>query len=1170
MTKQLAFWFNAILVLSMLLVPFTGAQSVAAAPGTPQEVPAEVQAMFANGMSIDEFIQLNGGEVPHALADFVSQPVAVIIELEQAPVLAKAQETRMARAAQISYRKQLEQVQAALEPKLVSRGATIMGRYTMVYNGFLAQVPSKQLSAIQALPYVKAIHRAPEDVPTLGNSVPLIGAPEVWHNLGVDGTGINVAVVDTGIDYTHVVFGGNQDYAVNDPTTIETGTFPTAKVVGGYDFAGTNYDAGSKVVTDTIPFPDPDPLDEGGHGTHVASTIAGIAAGQVMTGVAPMAKLYALKVFGKEGSTNLVVNALEWIATHNLSATTEADKIGVVNMSLGSTYGPNDPADPEMVAVKNLTNQGVVLAISAGNSGDVPYIVGSPSVADSAISVAASTTGYATGPTLGIKDTTVPTLTNILYNVPAFDGGTGHYTETVTATLYYVGKLGIDDDFCDTSAVSTTTELQGKVALIQRGACAFTQKVNNAAALGAIGAIIFNDAARGDALVTMAGTPVQIPAGFIGHTDGMNLATAHGQTVVVSKESDIQTVASKIPADTIADFSSRGPRGYDSKLKPEITAPGVAIFAAKMGSGNQGVSMSGTSMAAPHMAGVAALMKKAHPNWTVEQIKAALMNTAKCIGVPIPRGGAGRVQVDKAAATRAVAVGDEDLVSLSYGVVASDQAKVVLTKTIRLYSWYTATHAYTVSAVLQTGSITDGVTINVPPTVDVTANGEAVVPVTMTVDMTKIPVGVGSLEEVYGFVIFTDAAKNTLRVPFYMVPRPYSKMSTVDKNMTISNWTTDVATITLQESGAITTYVEAHSVLITSTNDISQTDMGDVKYVAMDYGWKSGFYGDVADVIIATWGSHHTPQPTFGEMDLYIDANGDGSPDLVDFNWNYGAYGGGGDTDTWIVAQVDLATGKLSLASPYLIYTDYNAGYMEWFLPALWNAPQFTFQVVGFDVNGRSDPTDAGYFDIVAPQPLAFTVHNSEPGPASRLVNIDTRIASMASYGQTQPKGLMVMDYSGEPGNESCFVPLQVSAPQGGQIAISKSVSPGAVDMDATVSVFTYTVKLTNQISTTASTVLMEDTLPPQLVFGSWVVSPTAGTTQVSNGKITWSGDVAGDSAVTFIYTMKPVVDTMTIVEPIANTATFDYIGGSGSATAIVSINHYIYLPLVVRNYPAP
>ena len=138
MSKHFVFWFNAVLVLSMLIVPFAGAQRIAAAPGTPQEVPAEVQAMFANGMSIDEFVKLNGGEVPHALADFVSTPTAVIIELEQAPVLAKAQAGNMPQAEQISYMKQLERVQAALEPKLVSKGATVMGRYTMVYNGFLA------------------------------------------------------------------------------------------------------------------------------------------------------------------------------------------------------------------------------------------------------------------------------------------------------------------------------------------------------------------------------------------------------------------------------------------------------------------------------------------------------------------------------------------------------------------------------------------------------------------------------------------------------------------------------------------------------------------------------------------------------------------------------------------------------------------------------------------------------------------------------------------------------------------------------------------------------------------------------------------------------------------------------------------------------------------------
>ncbi|MGC8947629.1 MAG: S8 family serine peptidase, partial [Anaerolineae bacterium] len=640
----------------------------------------EVIELFKDGMSIEEFILLNNGQIPRALEPFVDREVAVIIELEAPPLAAKLTEKGgigvMSAMDQRKYVETLRETQAQLEPQLQALGARVFSRYQKVYNGFLARVPLRQLAAIRDLPGVKAVHRAPEHRPSLATSVPLIGADQVWTQLGYEGEGVTIAIVDTGIDYYHAALGGSgdpADYANDDREIIEPGTFPTAKVIGGYDFAGPNYDASSDDPDEYTPQPDPDPLDGDGHGTHVASTAAGVATDSVSKGVAPKALLYALKVFGEPaGSTNLVLDAVEWSMDPNGDGDV-SDRVDVINMSLGATYGPNDPTDPEIIAINNASALGVIVVASAGNSGNVSYIHGSPAAADSAIAVAASTTGYATAPTLSISGTLYVTQTNIIYQPPAFDGGTGLFTERMTATLAYVGVITTSDFLCSTDGIPEDA-LAGKIALIQRGVCSFSVKVNNAAALGAVGAIIFNSAAGGNERITMGGDPVAIPAGFIARQDGLYLIPAHGQTVIVSAVDEVRTLPDPYtPADTIATFSSRGPRGFDSSLKPDVSAPGVGIFAAAVGTGDGGVSYSGTSMAAPHVAGLAALIREAHPDWTPEQVKAAMMNTAvDLVAGPsrqTPRQGAGRIQAYPAVTAETIAIGDPDRVSLNWGVL---------------------------------------------------------------------------------------------------------------------------------------------------------------------------------------------------------------------------------------------------------------------------------------------------------------------------------------------------------------------------------------------------------------------------------------------------------------------------------------------------------------------
>ncbi len=1000
-----------------------------------KEVPQEIRERFKDGVPVEDFLAELQGPIPNALLPFARQRITVIVELSQAPlaalfVSAQKEGKVMPAASQQTYLNSLRDAQAPIVNSLRALGGTVISQYQKAYNGILVNIEASKLTEIRALPGVKSIRRAPVHYVELQTSVPLIQADDVWYDLGYTGDGVTIAVIDTGIDYTHEVFGGSgdpNDYASNDPDVVEFGTFPTAKVIGGYDFAGTNYDADGEVGS-PIPSPDPDPLDENGHGTHVASIAAGMGSSEVAPGVAKYALLYALKVFGAEGTTSLVVDAIEWAMDPNADGNLD-DHVDVINMSLGSRYGPADPNDPDIIASNLASAIGIIVVASAGNSGNVSYIVGSPSTADAAISVAASTTGWDYGPTVSISGTTLITLTNIIYMPPAFDNDTGHFTTQVEAPLYYVGNIpgAPDDQLCSLTGLPAGV-LSGKLALIQRGGCNFSQKVNYAAALGAVGAIIFNHATGGDALVTMIGDPVAIPAGFIGHTDGVNLSTAHDETAIVSAETDRTLVESKTPADTIADFSSRGPRGFDSFLKPEITAPGVAIFAAAMGSGFDGVSYSGTSMAAPHIAGVAALLREAHEDWTPEMIKAAMMNTAVDLAdedsMEVPLQGAGRVDAYAAASTDVIAVGDPDLVSLSWGFFTTDQEVYTNTKTITVINTGANTKYYDVSWYFGSWSLTDGFNLEISPSYFELDPGDSEdIQVTMVITSSEVYFDYFWLEEYYGFVEITESGPvlgpiqegSVLRVPFYATPRPYSWLEITGFGIEeYAEW------VEVAQTGPTYSYLWVYPAFVVDPNEVLQGDEGDLHLVGMDYGWEDEDYGNIIIPAFNTYGSFHTPQPYFAEFDLYIDADNDGSDDFADFNFNYGWASTGADSDEWVVLEVDLNSGIIYLGSPYLITTDYNNGFQEWYLPTDWHVltpgdTDFNFYALSWDYEGNMDDGGGWYFDINRP-PIWWGATGTYLDPYNPVEYIMYGLANMAGYLISAPSGLMIVDYYGKPG----------------------------------------------------------------------------------------------------------------------------------------------------------
>lgn len=1033
--RKYAFRLLIILALMGLVIPAAAQAPQPALQGGPGHatkflpVPDEIRSRFEGGIPLEQFLALNAGRLPNAVQALAGREVSVMIELQAEPLAAfyarqLQNNAAVTTEAQQAHASALQAAQDSVAQQVEALGGRVISQYTKAYNGLLVRMPAGQLANLRSLAEVKGIRRAPRHVPALANSVAHIRATEVIEELGFDGTGTTIAIIDTGVDYTHAAFGGAgtpEAYEANDPATIEEGSFPTEKVIGGWDFAGPNYDPESDDPALNTPSPDPDPLDGDGHGTHVAHTAAGFeVAGQLGHGVAPGAQIYALKVFGDlAASTEVAVNAIEWALDPNQDNDL-SDHVDVINMSLGSFYGIADQLDPEIVAVDYATLVGVVVVASAGNNGDVSYITGSPAAADTAISVAASTTGFITGPTISLAEGGEGE--GIVYAPGSFGDNTGRFEEPLTAPLAYAGDFFEDDLLCEVTEEAVAAQpMAGHIALIQRGTCAFSDKVNHAAHLGAVAAIIFNNEAGGNTLVNMVGDPVEIPAGFVAREHGLQLVEAAGQTVTISAETDVTTLVDPfLPADTIADFSSRGPRALDAFQKPDVTAPGVGIYAAKVGSGTEGTSYSGTSMAAPHVAGVAALVRQAHPDWAPEQVKAALMNTAVDLQIgsaEVPRQGAGRVDAYRAVTTDAFAIGDLRQVSLSWGILETDQPLYQDTKNIMLHDLSGEERAYRVSVEWGEESMQAGMTLSVPETVQVGAGSIfAHVPVEMSIDTTQVPVEYQQLEEYYGYVVLTPQgeAAPPLRVPFYVIPQPYSQLAFTDIRIRERN-----ATVEIAQQGPAPSSLWAYPLYEISDNNPDQLDMADLRLVGMDFGFTHEEYGDIFIPAINVYGPWFTPQPYFAEFDLLLDVNGDGSPDLANFNWNAGAAFGTGDDSDWVVVQVDLATGEFFLGSPFLIYTDYNSGYMEWALPAEWNGltegdTNFDWQLAAFDANGSSDVTAVHHFDLAHP-PIAWELSNPL-GPDNPTTTLRVRIADMEGVRKTQPLGLMLVDYNGKPG----------------------------------------------------------------------------------------------------------------------------------------------------------
>lgn len=781
----------------------------------------------------------------HALANPGARSSAAILNDPQKVEISAAVASQVQNAVA-----SIDAAQQALLPSVTAReiGATVLYRVQRSYNGIAVSVSPDKMDALKRLPGVKSVRPIQLQYPMAFQDIDFVGIRSFWtKNVpfgGAHGENVKVAIIDTGIDYVHTNFGGPgtadaySDTEDKDPAP--NAYYPNAKVAGGFDFAGDAYDAGATLPNgqpDTArrtPNPDPNPMDTNGHGTSCASLTSGyglnfggstyfgpyddstpINGMKISPGYAPGSELYALRVFGTTGSTALTPQALEWALDPNGDGDF-SDKMDVINMSLGSNQG--HPEDASSVASSNAAAAGILVVASAGNSGDTYYNTGAPGVATGILSVAATfndQSGFVYNATVtGNSENLAGRQFRALYANDESPRGpvTGDVVQARPATA--------------ATPLTNASSMAGKICLVERGG-GFAAAANNCQAAGAIAIIIYQSAANASADPVgqnTAGATLRVPDVMINRADGLAIVAAanfDATTGVPATPTNVTIGPDNgvvqrpgVLADTMPGYSARGPRPFDSALKPDIAAPAEVVGVASKKTGNGVQNFNGTSSAAPHVAGMMALLRQQHPDWTVQELNAVAANTAtndlftssptaspspspnNQIGVS--RAGHGRINGFNASQANVVAYNESDPgnVGVSFGVVEVPvDGSVSLTKQIRVVNKGASSVTYNLT--YQDVVPVPGASFSFPGDASITipAGASASVPVQFSatgnqlmhvreasVSATQAVTG-GNLArhwltEAAGYAVLnpTAGSEPAIRVALYSAPKPVAAM----------------------------------------------------------------------------------------------------------------------------------------------------------------------------------------------------------------------------------------------------------------------------------------------------------------------------------------------------------------------------------------------------------
>ena len=1010
------------------------ADRTAAAPGPaggarPTPVPASLQTVDKAGSLAPSLRNAKG-------------TVTVSVALSQQPVGATVAQDSLrtgglpSKASQQAQTRAVKAQQDQVIGKADSLGAKALGRASRAANAVALSIPASKLTdltKIDGVVSVKPVARY-EVTQDPGGSGSLAQAADYLQvnpvrEQGFDGTGVKVAVLDSGVDFTHAYLGGpgtvdayNTCFAQNAqaPSGICADFFgPNApKVKGGTDFVGETWNG----AANTPPLaPDPNPIDFEGHGTHVSDIATGRSADGTHKGIAPGADLYVVKVCSSVStacSGVAMLEGIDWALDPNGDGDI-SDAMDVMNLSIGSPYGQEQ--DDTTLAIDNAVRAGVVAVLSAGNNADRPFIVGSPSTAARAISVAQTALP-------DDKLQTIETDKGITVRNSRLQTWSTPPSGTITGRLVPSADAPSTTEGCE--AADFANFPAGAVALIQRGTCNASLKAQNAQAAGASAVIIWNNVPGDPPDFSFGGgAAVTIPTYTISQADGQRLlAAAKAGTVTVTI--DPANVTSL--TNTTVGTSSRGPAISGIRPKPDIGAPG-AWLSAEVGTGDGQTNFSGTSGAAPVITGAAALVLDKFPKTTPAIVKTRLLNAASTENrtpdaqanlypTPVTRIGAGEVRVAPALTNSGVLL-NKALGSGNVGFGLPHVTKeTTFTAGLSIRNGGSTAKRYLLESTFREAADENaGVTVTVPPQVRVPAGGVSSFTVQVTIDPAKLAewpfthsagfTGEGTALNGPEFdgLIKAVATDETLHLGWTVLPERSADVSTAGSAKAGSQITLTNASTVLDGAAQVFGLTGTSPKMPKPAPGTPGSPGSNAAVIDLQ---AAGVRDDVATNLIqfavAGWQRQTIPlYPAGYEVD--IDTNRDGKVDFAVFQQEAVGVGSSGQS---IVVVLNVATG----AAQTFFFTDANFDSATQVLSAplsalgLTRGSTFDFSVLAFDNYFTGNVTDAIVDQTWTVGSSKFALQGGAEAvsvPAGRSLKVT--VTRNASAGETTSTGLLFL-----------------------------------------------------------------------------------------------------------------------------------------------------------------